>query len=175
MKDNFEPSLVLVLKSEGGNVDNPKDPGGRTHEGITQRTYNAYRKRRGLPQQSDYLATEAEVADIYHSSYWEPWGDDLPLGVDYIYFDFAVNAGPHRSMMILQRALVVQADGDFGQITRMALVRARPSAVINLFSSYKESYYKSLHEKEFLQGWLNRTAAVKAAALEMANDSRPKV
>lgn len=175
MKDNFEPSLALVLKSEGGNVDNPKDPGGRTHEGITQRTYNAYRKRRGLPQQSDYLATDAEVADIYYGSYWEPWGDDLPLGVDYIYFDFAVNAGPLRSMQMLQKALGVQADGNFGQITRAALAKFSATSIITIFSMYKVEYYKSLHEKEFLQGWLNRTAAVKAAALEMADDSRPKV
>lgn len=169
MEQNFQSSLALVLKSEGGNVDDARDPGGQTHEGITQRTYDAYRKRHGLPMRSDYLASDTEVADIYHESYWEPWGDVLPIGIDYIYFDFAVNAGPHRSMMTLQKALGVVADGDFGQITRGALAACDVPRTITLFSTYKEAYYRSLHDPEFLKGWLNRTAAVKAAALEMAN------
>src|SRR5271157_3262540 len=81
---NFEPSLKLVLISEGGSDDDPHDPGGRTSRGITQREYNAYRIREGLVQGDVWRATDAEVKQIYHDSYWEPWCDKFPLGVDYV-------------------------------------------------------------------------------------------
>ena len=42
MKDNFEQCFALLLKHEGGYVNNPKDPGGRTNLGVTQRVYEAY-------------------------------------------------------------------------------------------------------------------------------------
>ena len=39
MLKNFVTSLETVLKHEGGYVDHPKDPGGRTNMGITQAVY----------------------------------------------------------------------------------------------------------------------------------------
>lgn len=41
--DGFEPALAFVLRWEGGFVDNPADPGGRTNKGITQKVYDAWR------------------------------------------------------------------------------------------------------------------------------------
>ena len=41
---SFEKMLRDTLKFEGGYVNNPKDPGGRTNKGITQTTYNNYLK-----------------------------------------------------------------------------------------------------------------------------------
>ena len=42
MKDNFVKSLHHVLKSEGGFIDHPDDPGGVTNKGITARTYENF-------------------------------------------------------------------------------------------------------------------------------------
>ena len=42
MADNFEASLKMVLKHEGGFVDHPKDPGGATNKGITRQTYESF-------------------------------------------------------------------------------------------------------------------------------------
>ena len=42
MADNFEASLKMVLKHEGGFVDHPKDPGGATNKGVTRQTYESF-------------------------------------------------------------------------------------------------------------------------------------
>ena len=43
----FNQSLPIVLHYDGGFSNNPKDPGGRTMKGITQRAYDAYLARVG--------------------------------------------------------------------------------------------------------------------------------
>ncbi len=40
-------SLDKLLVHEGGYVNHPKDPGGPTNKGVTQRVYEAYRKGKG--------------------------------------------------------------------------------------------------------------------------------
>ena len=50
MKENYDICLKATLRYEGGKVDNPKDPGGRTAYGVTQNTYNAWRAKHGLSQ-----------------------------------------------------------------------------------------------------------------------------
>ncbi|WP_346656139.1 glycosyl hydrolase 108 family protein [Bradyrhizobium sp. dw_78] len=52
----FAICLPFTLKQEGGNSDDPHDPGGRTHKGIIQREYDKYRRSKGLPLRSDFLS-----------------------------------------------------------------------------------------------------------------------
>ena len=113
---NFPASLKLVLQSEGGNDDDPADHGGRTSRGIIQREYDAWRQGRSLPTRDVWTATDDEIASIYHDEYWAPFCDDMPTGVDYLYFDMAVNAGPHRAAVMLQRALGLTDDGRIGPV-----------------------------------------------------------
>src|SRR5690348_13605429 len=91
MKDNFPKSLAFVLKNEGGNDDDPADHGGRTSRGITQREYDAWRTEHSLPTQDVWVAPQSDIDAIYHDEYWEPLCDDFPSGIDYLYFDMAVN------------------------------------------------------------------------------------
>src|ERR1044072_6614153 len=99
----FKPSLAAVLKSEGGNDDDPADHGGRTSRGITQRDYAAGRKEPGQPTSDVWKAPQSETDAIYHDELWNPHCDLLPVRSDYMFFDMAVNAGPGRAAILLQR------------------------------------------------------------------------
>lgn len=167
MKDNFQRSLKIVLLDEGGNDDDPADHGGRTSRGITQREYSAWRKLQGLPDKDVWTASDAEVAAIYKGDYWDPFCDDFPVGIDYLYFDMAVNAGPRRAAILLQRALGVVADGRIGPITKLAIKNADPKKLIDEYTESKRAFYKSLNQPRFIKGWLNRCAHVQKAAAAM--------
>lgn len=167
MKENFELSLAYVLKSEGGNDDDPNDHGGRTSRGITQREYNAWCKEQGKPAGDVWHATQADVEAIYRDEYWDPYGDSFPVGIDYLYFDMAVNAGPYRAATLLQRALHVREDGRIGAVTRQAISQADPLALVNKFSDVKRIWYRALNQPRFTKGWLNRTTEVEDNAIKM--------
>jgi len=168
MESNFKASLLALLKSEGGNDDDKDDHGGRTSRGVTQREYNAWRIEKGLAPRDVWTASSDEIEEIYHSEYWLPWCPLMPVGLDYLYFEMAVNAGPPRATILLQRALGVVDDGRIGPITRQTIVNY-PNKVelVNKYSEIKTAFYKSLHQPKYLRGWLNRVSAVKLTALAM--------
>lgn len=167
MRDNFQASLKAVLQDEGGNDDDPADHGGRTSRGITQREYDAWRRLKAQPSRDVWTATDTEIAAIYQGEYWMPLCDEFPKGVDYLYFDMAVNAGPYRAAVILQRALGVTDDGRVGPVTRLALSRADPNVLIEKYSAAKRVFYVSLHQPRFTRGWLNRCDRVQQVAAAM--------
>lgn len=168
-QSNFDKSLALVLKSEGGNDDDPNDHGGRTSRGITQREYDAWRRSKGETTRDVWTADQSEISQIYHDEYWNPYCDSFPIGLDYLYFDMAVNAGPSRAAKLLQSALGVAVDGRIGPITREAVSKADPAKLIADYSNAKRGFYQSLHQPRFLKGWLNRTASVQKDATDMLN------
>ena len=174
MESNFKASLDLVLKSEGGNDDDPQDHGGRTSRGITQREYDAWRREHHLLPQDVWKASTLDVETIYHDEYWDPWGDILPLGLDYVVFNNNVLDGPVRSSILLQQALGVTADGRIGPITRQAIAHANPVVTINRLADASAAFYLGLHQPKFTRGWLNRVAFVKTNALAMVQKGTPK-
>jgi len=166
---NFTKSLALVLKSEGGNDDDPADHGGRTSRGITQREYSAWCKEHGKAGGDVWKAAQADIDAIYHGEYWNPWCDLIPIGSDYVFFDMCVNAGPNRAIILGQRALGVKDDGRVGPVTRAAFdeAMADPVKLLEAYTNAKRNFYRSLHQPKFINGWLNRTQKVHDAALAM--------
>ena len=125
-KGEFARALPRELVYEGGKVDDPHDPGGRTNKGITQSTYNAYRRRKGLATQDVYLISSDEVFEIYQTMYWDRLrGDDLPMGLGICLLDGGINSGVGRSGIWLQQALgnhfVGLIDGQIGDKTIQAI------------------------------------------------------
>lgn len=173
MRENFQRSLQALLKSEGGNDDDPHDHGGRTSRGVIQREYDAWRREQGLPPRDVWTATDEEIATIYKEEYWDPNCNMLPVGVDYLYFDMAVNAGPNRATKLMQRALGLQEDGRVGPITRAAMRDANARQLIDRYSDVKRAFYIGLHQPRFTKGWLNRVRDVRATALAMLPKEGP--
>ena len=164
---NFKKSLSFVLQDEGGNDDDPLDHGGRTSRGITQREYSAWLNEQHRSDGDVWNAPDDDIEKIYYQEYWEPNCDKLPSGLDYLYFDMAVNAGPNRATVILQQSLGVNDDGRIGPVTRQAIVAADPFLVVKYYTSKKRQFYLSLHQPRFIRGWLNRCTDVQANAITM--------
>lgn len=126
--DGFPRADAKVNIHEGGYVNHPKDPGGATNRGVTQRVYDMYRRAHGLAVRSVRDLTEAERLDIYRTRYWDVIkGDMLPPGVDYVVYDGAVNSGPIQSVKWLQRALGARYTGTIDGIIGPETLRALES------------------------------------------------
>lgn len=172
MKDNFDASFARIIKSEGGYVNDPSDRGGETNLGVTIGAWGAYLNRAIQPGEMKLL-TQDTVRPFYRSMYWDKVkGDDLPVGVDYAVFDFAVNAGPGRAAKFLQQSVGATPDGAIGPGTMALVAKATPTDILQKFAQQKEAFYNSLAEKnptqqKFLKGWLNRVASVQMAASSM--------
>lgn len=152
MYSNFSRSLTAVLKSEGGYVNNPRDPGGATNKGITQAVYDDWCVKGNRARQSVQFIHDDEVEAIYRAQYWNViHGDDLPLGLDYVMFDYAVNSGPGRALRAYQSG-----------------------ASIDAICDYRLAFLKSLSTWAYFgKGWTNRVASVRALAKAMQTGNAP--
>lgn len=162
MPGRFATCLPLILRYEGGYVNDPADHGGATNYGITQRVYDAWRESVGRPAQSVRVILSDEVAAIYERDYWKVVGaDEMPAPLDLVCFDAAVNSGPKRAVVWLQRALGVADDGVVGPRTWAALRAAEPVALAGRCIDQREASLRKFAtapgQAKFLNGWLRRT------------------
>lgn len=165
---NFPAALAFTLASEGGWNDDPRDRGGPTMKGITFASFLAYYPSATLDDLR--TITDDEVENIYRYYYWaRVRGDDLPAGVDLSIFDFGVNAGPDRSIRLLQDTIHVAPDGILGPISLAAITRANPITLISNLWARQRAYYEALPGfATFGRGWIARTSQRRAAALKLA-------
>ena len=172
MNSNFDKAFDLVMKSEGGYVNDPSDRGGETNLGVTIAAWGAYLGRNIQPGEMKALTRE-QVKPFYKQMYWDKVKcDDLPKGVDYAVFDFAVNAGTGRAAKFLQRAVGAVDDGVIGAGTLALVAKALTKDLLDNFSKQKEDFYRGLAEtnasqQKFLKGWLARVEHVHDDALDM--------
>ena len=168
MIGNFEQCLALVLKEEGGYVDNPHDPGGMTNLGVTKKTYEAW-VNRTVDEAEMRGLTPDDVAPLYQRNYWDKVAaNSLPVGVDYCLFDTAVNSGPSQAVKFIQRALNVVVDGILGQQTIAAANQRDAAELVEQFCEERLQFMQSLSTwPTFGRGWQRRVEEVQAAAQAM--------
>ncbi len=169
MDRNFERALSLVLKHEGGWSDHPQDKGGATMKGVTLANFRRYVKPSATKDDLRKI-TDEQVATIYKRYYWDAVrGSDLPGGIDYAVFDFAVNSGPDRAIKYLQAVVGAKQDGRIGPDT-LAKTRAMMRAtVINDLFDRRMAFLKRLKTwPTFGKGWTSRVSGVRSEALKMA-------
>lgn len=173
MKSNYEEALAAVLKHEGGFSNHPSDPGGATMRGVTQAVYDSYRVNQLRAKQSVAKIADRELQEIYRKKYWDVVrGDDLPAGVDYAVFDYAVNSGPAKAVMEMQRVVHVADDGVLGPITLKAVNGSDAPITINYLCDARLAFLRKLSIwGTFGKGWESRVKGVRALALSMAKDS----
>lgn len=150
----FNAALKILLKLEGGEVNNPADPGGATNLGISLRAVKLrdfdrdhkldfdLDKDGDVDEKDIHLVTGAwdAVQQFYYTDYW------LPAGCDTIYdyqeatiqFDCAVNQGVRVAVEIAKEAETSGLDVFFYLYRRLSL-----------YSTYKNA-------PAFIKGWGNR-------------------
>lgn len=168
MKENFSYCLEHILKSEGGYVNYPRDPGGRTNLGVTQRVWEEW-VGRSVDEQEMRDLTPQDVSPLYRERYWNAVrGDDLPAGVDLAVFDFSVNSGVGRAARFLQRQVGVAEDGKIGPMTLRAVLAVNPESLIKTYCAARQAFLESLPTFEvFGRGWTVRVTKVRRDSISL--------
>jgi lysozyme family protein len=170
VRATYEEALARVFADEGGYSHHPSDPGGPTNWGITIADARRYWKRNATA--ADMRAMPKSVAArIYRTKYAAALRyDDLPAGLDYALFDYAIHSGVNRAGKVLRRWLGL--DDNSAAVTHAVLsaVHARDAASgIIWICDERLAFLKRLKTwPVFGAGWGRRVAGVKAAALAMA-------
>lgn len=122
----FNDAYKILIKKEGGYVNDSDDSGGETYKGISRR-YNLkwegweiidnYKKKYYGKSLSRILDKDENldklVKDLYKTNYWDIFElDDIPSqGLAYQMFDTCVNCGSAAAIRFAQAALGEKIDG----------------------------------------------------------------
>lgn len=166
----FARAVAQVLTDEGGGkvTDDPKDHGGRTKYGITQRLLSAITPGKVVDD-----LTEEQAKKVYFIHFWKEYKfDELPERIGVKLFNFCVTAGPRAAFLCLQRAMRaneidVKDDGVMGPITRGRLLTflspsptgGNASGAVGILAALKSEiagWYRDLDQDRFEAGWVNR-------------------
>ena len=146
--------MKYVFKSEGGFVDDRVDRGGRTNYGVTQNTYNVWRKNKGLPNQDVKNITQDEAKQLYYEEYWKPTGasEKKDLRAGYELFDTAIIAGPYNAKQIDKKSN--------GDIYKFLEERKK---------FHENDIRKHPSQERFREGWNNRINDMRNNMDDMVN------
>ena len=155
MSDKFNEFINRVLKHEGGYVNNPKDPGGETHWGITKQTAREYGFKGDMRQ-----LTREQAIGIYKRAFWERYQcEKLPLALSFQFFDAAINHGYGNAARMLQRAVGAADDGVIGAVTLGAVAKFEEQDLLLRFNAERLRFYAKLTAfNTFGRGWIRRVA-----------------
>ena len=147
----FSAAIEFVLGIETGQItNNPKDPGGLTHWGISQRAY---------PNLNIRALTRDQAVELHRADYWTPsyarfLADHAPR-LAIVLFDSAVNQGVTTAIRLLQQAMGVKSDGVFGPNTLAVAMRTN-DGLLPEFLGYRAVRYAESRNHDLMRGWMNR-------------------
>jgi lysozyme family protein len=169
----MEPALNLLLKHEGGFVNDLSDLGGATNYGISLRFLRAQKIINGDIDAKDIEAlTPEKAAELYKKEFWEKSEVSRIINqrISNMLFGLCVNLGKKSAIKLFQNAInavsinknqLLEVDGVLGDKT---IKKANKIEEQQLISSYKyaaSAYYRGLTLKNknldrFIHGWLQR-------------------
>lgn len=149
----FDDAFDTLMGNEGGYVDDPRDPGGATCWGVTERVARLHGytgAMRDLPRD-----TAKQIAKL---QYWDVVrGDALDPRLAFQVFDAEYNGG--HPIEWLQQAAGTKVDGLFGPNTLAAVNACDPEKLMMRFDAYRLQYLSHLQIwPSFGRGWVNRIA-----------------
>jgi len=157
--DAFTIGINFALTWEGGYTNDPRDPGGETNLGITDRQDGLVDSQVDVDGDGDgdvpiKKLTKAEALAVYKRNYWNPCGcgnlpDDMAIAV----LDTAINCGVKRAKKWLKESVDVYR-----------------------FLEKRTQYYLDLCARNpkmnvYRKGWLNRVNALKKLIEELAMEA----
>jgi len=160
----FDQAFERLIGHEGGFSGNPHDRGnwtsGRigvgelkgTKYGISAMTY---------PNEDIANLTIDRAKALYKRDFWAASGAEIvPDILKFDVFDTAVNSGPGRALMFLQKAVDVEADGKLGAITMHAIYHMEPARLFARFNGHRLDFLNDNPDqwREFGRGWAQRIA-----------------
>lgn len=169
--------INMILRNEGGYVNDPEDSGGRTYKGISENNFPNWEgwkiinkheplKRGELIKDKDL---DEEVFNFYLMNFYYKLKIDKfnDLHISAHLLDHGINSGITNGIKCLQRALNnllpidIIVDGKIGPITISESNNSNPKDLLKSIEKEREEYYRSLVNKnpklkKFLNGWLNR-------------------
>jgi len=169
MLSNFNRSLLLLLKHEGGYSNHSQDPGGVTNLGVTARVWERW-VGHPVDEKQMRALTPDDVAPLYKRKYWDACrADEFVSGLDYAVFDCAVNSGVGRAVKLLQSCVGVPVDGGIGPATMAAINKySDTKKLIEQYCDSRLQFLKSLKTfPVFGKGWERRVNEVEAESLRM--------
>lgn len=160
---DFKLCIPSLLENEGGFVNNSNDRGGPTNFGITQNTLSLWRgKSVSVDDVKNMTALEAET--IYLAKYWKRLNLDGVNDQDLaaVVFDSAVNRGPAKTAIDIQKILGVNEDGAIGAGTIAAINKMNAKTLLKEFIKSTQLAYATIvadnpDQSQFIRGWITRT------------------
>ena len=184
---NFEKSFRELILIEGGYVNNPYDPGGKTMYGITEvvaRDFGFNGEMEDLPL--------GIAEDIYKEQYWSPYKFDLIKNskIATELFEFTVNTGDgrlaskilQRSYNLLNKNIQLEEDGHIGPHTSNTVNTYKfYKSLFKVMNIFQGQFYIALAEadsstlkemrnhkatigstdrKTFIRGWIDRRVSI---------------
>lgn len=155
----FDRVVEQVIKLEGGFVNDPKDPGGKTKYGISHKSF---------PYINIENLTKEQAAGIYKKHYWDPhpfYKELKSAQVVLKLFLAGINMGQKYANICMQRAVrsfkYLDADGIIGEKSLEAINNIPYKELVPAFNSECAGRYRMLCAKnptlkKFINGWLNR-------------------
>lgn len=145
---DFNKAIDFVLSSEGGYVNDPRDPGGETNFGISKRAF---------PNLDIKNLTRDQAKKIYFDKYWIKSGcDKLSWPLNLVVMDTAVNCGVERAKEMLQ-----EVSSENQTVKDMA-----KDMVFRRLNHYLKIYKANKALKVYIIGWLTRSLSLYDALLK---------
>ena len=170
---NFNAVMDEIFRHEGGLSLIRSDPGNWTSGkvGVGElRGTNYGIAAHAHPNEDIRNLTKKRAGEIYRKKYWTVIrGNDLPVGIDLVTMDPAVNSGPSRGVRWLQEAIGSTPDGKMGPRTIARSKEVNPVPAIQKACARRMGFLRGLRTwGTFGTGWSRRVASVEAVSVRMA-------